>query len=65
MRNATDQGQGRDEQTDLLEGITLYMPPEADRQAVARLVKAMCALNGMPVAIEVHPEPVYRLGVSR
>lgn len=34
--------------------VTLYLLDDADRQQVARLVKAMCRLKGITVAIEIH-----------
>lgn len=39
---------------DLREAVTLYLPDDVDRQHVGRLVDAMCRLNGIPVAIELH-----------
>ena len=43
---------------DLLQAITLYLPPDTDRDEVARLIKAMCSLNGVTVAIEIHAAQV-------
>lgn len=42
---------------ELRPGVTLYLPPDVDREQVGRLVKAMCSLNGITVAIELHPAP--------
>lgn len=37
-------------------GVVLYLPDHIDRENVGRLVKAMCSLNGIPVAIELLTE---------
>lgn len=39
---------------DLYRALTLHLPDGADRQQVGRLVEAMCRLNGIPAAIEMH-----------
>ncbi len=40
----------------LEKAITVYLPPDDDREPFARLVDSMCRLNGIVAAIEVHPQ---------